>query len=80
MFDIVAPYKDQLPLTVEAERVDQAEPRLAGAPARHAQPIRESHPIENRQHDQDGDAAGQKESDLKDPIVRERKVTQPLHA
>jgi hypothetical protein len=80
MFDIVAPDKHQLPLPIEAERVDQPEPRLADPSARNAQPMGESQPVENRDHDQGGDAASRKESDLKDPVVRERKLIQPLHA
>ena len=80
MFDIVAPDEHQLPLAVEAERVDQPEPRLAGPSARNAQPVCERHPVKDRQHDERGDAASHKKSDLKDPIVRERKVIQPLHA
>jgi hypothetical protein len=80
MFDIVATDKHQLPLPVEAEGVDQTEPRLAGASARNTQPMSESQPVENREHDKGGNAASRKESDLKDPIVRERKLIQPLHA
>ena len=80
VFDIVAPDEHQLALPVEAESVDQPEPRLAGPSARNAQPMGERQPIENRQNDEGGDAAGRKESDLKDPIVRERKLIQPLHA
>ena len=80
MFDIVAPDQHQLPLPVEAEGVDQPEPRLAGPSARNAQPMSERQPVENREHDEGGDAASRKESDLEDPIVRERKLIQPLHA
>jgi hypothetical protein len=40
----------------------------------------ESQPVEDREHDKGGNAASRKESDLKDPIVRERKLIQPLHA
>jgi hypothetical protein len=80
MFDIVASDKHQLPLPVEAEGVDQAEPRLAGPSARNTQPMSESQPVEDREHDKGGNAASRKESDLKDPIVRERKLIQPLHA
>jgi hypothetical protein len=40
----------------------------------------ESQPVEDREHDKGGDAASRKEADLKDPIVRERKIIQPLHA
>jgi hypothetical protein len=80
MFDIVASDKHQLPLPVEAEGVDQAKPRLAGPSARNTQPMSEGQPVEDREHDKGGNAAGRKESDLKDPIVRERKLIQPLHA
>ena len=80
MFDIVAPDEHQLALPVEAECVDQPEPRLAGPSARNAQPIRKRQPVENRQKDEGGDATNGQESDLKDTIVRERKVIQPLHA
>jgi hypothetical protein len=80
MFDIVASDKHQLPLPVEAEGVDQAESRLAGPSARNTQPMSESQPVEDREHDKGGNAASRKESDLKDPIVRERKLIQPLHA
>jgi hypothetical protein len=80
MFDIVAPDEHELALPVEAECVDQPEPGLAGPSARNAQPMSERQPVKNRQNDKGGDPAGQKEADLQDPIVRERKVTQPLHA
>ncbi|HXE24948.1 MAG TPA: hypothetical protein VN637_08680 [Roseiarcus sp.] len=80
MFDVVAPDKHQLALPVEAECVDQSEPRLAGSSARNAQPASERQPVKNRQNDECGDAASGKESDLKDAIVRERKAIQPLHA
>jgi hypothetical protein len=40
----------------------------------------ESQPVEDREDDKGGNAASRKESDLKDPIVRERKLIQPLHA
>jgi hypothetical protein len=40
----------------------------------------EGQPVEDREHDKGGNAASRKESDLKDPIVRERKLIQPLHA
>jgi hypothetical protein len=80
MFDIVATDQHQLPLPIEAECVDQPEPRLAGASARDAQPMSERQPVQNREHDEGGDAASRKKSDLKDPIVRERKLIQPLHA
>ena len=80
MFDVVAPDEHQLALPVEAECIDQPEPRLAGPSAGNAQPMSERQPVQNRQNDENGDPAGQKEADLQDPIVRERKVTQPLHA
>jgi len=80
VFDIVAPDEHQLPLPVEAECVDQPEPRLAGPTARNAQPLSERQSVKNRQKDEGGDAANREESDLKDTIVRERKIIQPLHA
>jgi hypothetical protein len=80
MFDIVASDKHQLALPVEAEGVDQAEPRLAGPSARNTQPMSESQPVEDREHDKGGNAASRKESDLEDPILPERKLIQPLHA
>jgi hypothetical protein len=58
MFDIVAPDEHELALPVEAECVDQTEPRLAGPSARNAQPMSERQPVENRQDNQGGDAAG----------------------
>jgi hypothetical protein len=80
MFHVVAPDEHQLALPVEAECVDQPEPRLAGPSAGNAQPLSKRQPVKNRQNDKGGDRASQKEADLQDPIVRERKVTQPLHA
>jgi hypothetical protein len=80
MFHIVAPDEHKLALPVEAECVDQPEPGLAGPSARNTQPLSERQPVKNRQNDKGGDRASQKEADLQDPIVRERKVTQPLHA
>jgi hypothetical protein len=80
MFDIVASDKHQLPLPVEAEGIDQAQSWLAGPSARNTQPMSESQPVKNREYDERGNAASRKESDLKDPILRERKLIQPLHA
>jgi hypothetical protein len=80
MFDVVASDKHQLALPVQAEGDDQAEPRLAGPSARNAQPMSESQPVEDREQDKGGNATSRKESDLKDPILRERKLIQPLHA
>ena len=80
MLDIVAPDEDQLPLAVEAERVDEAKPRLAGPSARNAQPMGERQSINDRQDDERGDAARRQESYLDDPIIGERKLIQPLHA
>ena len=80
MLDIVAPDEDQLPLTVETKRVDQAEARLAGPSARNAQPMGEYQSVEDRQDDECGDAARRQEPHLNDPIVCERKLIQPLHA
>ena len=75
MLDIVAPNQHQLPLAVEAERVDEAEPRLTRPGARNAQPMGERQSVDDRQDHQSGDAASRQESDLKDPIVGERKIT-----
>jgi hypothetical protein len=80
MFDIVATDQHQLPLPIQAERIDQPEPRLPCPSARNAQPMSEGQAVDNREHDQGGDAASGKESDLENPIVRERKLIQPLHA
>ena len=80
MLDIVAPNENQLPLAVEAERVDEPEPRLARPSARNAQPMGEHESVEDRQDDQRGDAARRQKSDLDDPVIRERKLIQPLHA
>jgi hypothetical protein len=80
MFDIVAPDKHELPLPVQAECVHQAEPRLAGSSTRNTQAMSEGQPAKDREHDKGGDAASCKETDLQDPIVRERKFIQPLHA
>jgi hypothetical protein len=72
MFDIVTPNEHQLPLSVEAERVDEAEPRLAGPSAGNAQPMGEHQSVDERQNHQSGDAARRQDQD---PIVGERKVT-----
>ena len=48
MLDIVAPDEHQLTLPVEAESVDEAEPRLARPPARNAQPMGEREPVDDR--------------------------------
>ena len=80
MFDIVSTDQHQLPLPIQAERIDQPEPRLPGPSTRNAQPMSEGQAVNNRKHDESGDAASRKESDLKNPTVRERKLIQPLHA
>jgi hypothetical protein len=80
MLDVVAPDEDQLPLAVEAERVDEAKPRLTGPSARNAQPMGEHQSVKDRQEDERGDAARRQEPHLDDPIIRERKLIQPLHA
>jgi hypothetical protein len=80
MFDIVAADQHKLPLPVQAECVDQPEPRLPGPSTRNTHPMSEGQPVNNRERDEGGDAASRKESDLKDPILRERKLIQPLHA
>ena len=80
MLDIVAADENELPLTVEAEGVDQPEPRLARPSSRDAQPMGEHKPVDDRQRHQDGDPASRQKSDLNDAVVAERKVIQPLHA
>ena len=80
MLDIVAPDEDQLALAVQGERVDEAKPRLAGPSARNAQPMGEHQSVKDRQDDERGDAARRQEPHLNDPIIRERKLIQPLHA
>ena len=80
MLNIVAPDEDQLPLAIEAERVDETKPRLAGPSARNAQPMGEHQSVKDRQDDERCDAARRQESHLDDPIIRERKLIQPLHA
>ncbi len=75
MFDIVTPNEDQLPLSVETERVDEAEPRLAGPSAGNAQPMGEHQSVDERQDHQGGDTARRQECDLKDRTAGERKVT-----
>jgi hypothetical protein len=80
MLDIVAPNEDELPLAIEAERVDEAKPGLTGSPARDAQPMGERQPVEDRENDERSNAARRQESYLDDSIIRERKLVQPLHA
>jgi hypothetical protein len=80
MFDIVAANQHKLPLPIQAERIDEPESRLPGSSTRYAQPMSEGQPVNNREHDEGGDAANGKQSDLENPVVRERKVIQPLHA
>jgi hypothetical protein len=41
MFDIVPADQHQLPLPIQAERIDQPEPRLPGPSTRNAQPMSE---------------------------------------
>jgi hypothetical protein len=80
VFDIVAADQHKLPLPVQAECIDQPEPRLPGSSTRNAQPMSEGQPVNNRENDEGGDAASREQSDLENPIVRERKLIQPLHA
>jgi hypothetical protein len=47
MFNIIAANEHQLPLAVEAEGVNEAEPRLAGPPAWNTQPVGERQPVDN---------------------------------
>ncbi len=51
MFDIVAPDNDKLALTVEVERVDDAEAELPCPGTRHAEPPSERE-AENQQNEQ----------------------------
>jgi hypothetical protein len=74
VFDVVAPDQDELALSIETERVDEAQPRLARPPSRDAQPMREHQPIDDRQDHQRSDSAGSQESDLNDAVVGERKL------
>jgi hypothetical protein len=80
MLDIVAADQNELPLAVEAERVDEAEPRLASSPAGNPQPMGKHDTIDNGQCDQDSDPAGRQNGDLDDAAIGERKIIQPLHA
>ena len=75
MLDVVAPHQYQLPLPVEAESVDEAEPRLSRPAPRDAQSMGEYELVEDRQNHQTGEAAGRQESDLNHTVVGERKIT-----
>ncbi len=80
MLDIVAPDEDELSLTVKTEGVNEAKARLAGSSTRNTEPVGEHQPVKDRQDDERGDAARRQESHLNDPVIRERKLIQPLHA
>jgi hypothetical protein len=75
MLDIVAPDQHKLSLPIEAERIHKAQPRLSRPASGNAQPMGEHEPVENRQDDQDRDAASRQKSDLKDRVVGKRKIT-----
>jgi hypothetical protein len=60
MFDVVAADQHELPLPVEAECIDQPEPRLSGSPTRNTQPMCEGQPVNNREDDEGGDATSRK--------------------
>ena len=77
MFDIVAADENELPLSIEAERVDQPQSGLARPSAGNAQPVREQEPIDDRQRHQGRNPAKHQKSDLNDTVVAERKVIQP---
>jgi hypothetical protein len=74
VFDIVAPDQNELTLSVETERVDEAQPWLARPAPRHTQPMRKHKPVDDRQDHQRGDSAGRQKSDLNDAVVAERKL------
>ena len=75
MLDVVAPDQHKLPLSVEAESVDETQSRLSRPAARNPQPMRENEPVEDRQNHQGGEAASREEADLNHSVVGERKVT-----
>ena len=57
MLDVIAPHQHQLALTVERKRIDQAETRLPGSPARgNAQPMPEHESVEKIEDQQRGDS------------------------
>ena len=75
MLDVVAPDQHKLSLPVEAERVDETQARLSRTPSRHAQPVSEHEPVEDRQDHQGGDSAGREKSDLDDAVVGKGEIT-----
>ena len=80
MLYVISPDEDELPLAVETERVDEAQPRLPGPAARDPQPVREHQTINDRQCHQNGDPASYQNADLGNRVAAKRKVIQPLHA
>jgi hypothetical protein len=80
MLHVISPDEDELPLAVETERVDEAQPRLPGPAARDPQPVREHQTINDRQRHQNGDPASYQNADLGNRVAAKRKVIQPLHA
>ncbi|MBV8320041.1 MAG: hypothetical protein JO049_05135 [Hyphomicrobiales bacterium] len=80
MFHVVASDEDELPLAVQTERVDEAQPRLPGPPSWDPQPVREHQTINDCYRYQNSDTASHQNTDLGNRIGAERKVIQPLHA
>jgi len=80
MFHVVAPDEDELPLAVQTEPVDEAEPRLPGPPSRDPQPVREHQTINHCHRYQNCDTTSHQNAYLGNRIGAERKVIQPLHA
>jgi hypothetical protein len=79
MFDVVAPYDDKLALTIEIESIDDAEPHLPRAAARHSEPTPKGEP-ENKQDEHGSDEKRERRRDnLKRPVPAEQ-ITQGLHA
>jgi hypothetical protein len=80
MFNVVAPNQDKLPLAVETERVDEAEPRLPSPPSWDPQPVREHHAIDDRHRHENGDPASCQNGYPAKALDRGKRLIQPLHA
>jgi hypothetical protein len=80
VFDVVAPNDDKLPLSIETERIDEAQSRLPGSPAWHTQPVCEHESIHEGQNHQCGDSTGGQNCNLDDTLIAGEKIIQPLHA
>lgn len=81
MLDIVPPNEHQLALPVQAEGVHQPEPGLARTAARNPEAMGEHEPVNDRQHNQRRNSAGDQHRDLEGLVVAEgEEVTEPLHA